>query len=81
MYPISFELDETKNRGSQQTHGVSFEEAQSVFLDEDAVQFYDEVHSDDEDRCIMVDLSSHLRLLLVVHTFREKDGVVRIISA
>ena len=45
------------------------------------MQFYDEVHSDDEDRYIMVGLSSHLRLLLVVHTFREKDGVIRIISA
>ncbi|TVR59868.1 MAG: BrnT family toxin [Spirochaetaceae bacterium] len=81
MYPVSFEWDETKNRDNQQTHGVSFEEAQSVFLDENAVQFYDEVHSDDEERYIMVRLSSHLRLLLVVHTFRETDGVIRIISA
>ena len=81
MYPISFEWDEEKNRANQQSHRVSFEEAQSVFLDEDALQFYDEVHSDDEDRYIMVGLSSHLRLLLVVHTFREKDGVIRVISA
>lgn len=46
-------------------HGVSFEEAQWVFLDENAVQFYDEVHSDNEDRYIMIGLSSHLRLLLI----------------
>ena len=54
MLPSSFEWDETKNLGNQRTHGVSFEEAQSVFFDENAVQFYDEVHSDDEDRYIMV---------------------------
>ena len=81
MYPISFEWDEAKNRSNQRSHGVSFEEAQSVFLDENAVQFYDEVHSDGEDRYIMVGLSSHLRVLLVVHTFRKEDGVIRLISA
>lgn len=81
MYPSSFEWDEAKNHGNQRTHGVSFEEAQSVFLDENAVQFYDEVHSEDKDRYIMVGLSSHLRVLLVVHTFREEDGVIRLISA
>ena len=81
MYPISFEWNETKNRSNRQSHGVSFEEAQSVFLDENAVQFYDDVHSDEEERFIMIGLSSHLRLLLVVHTFREKAGVIRIISA
>ncbi len=74
-------MERSEERGNQQNHGVSFEEAQSVFLDEDAVQFYDDVHSDDEDRYIMVGLSSHLRLLLVVHTFREEDGLIRIISA
>lgn len=58
-----------------------FEEAQSVFLDENAVQFYDELHSDHEDRFIMIGPSSHLRVPLVVHTFREEDGVIRLISA
>jgi uncharacterized DUF497 family protein len=81
MYRISFEWDQDKDRLNQQAHGVSFAEAQSVFLDESAVQFYDEGHSGDEDRYVMVGLSSHLRLLLVVHTYREEDRVIRVISA
>jgi uncharacterized DUF497 family protein len=81
MYARSFEWDESKNESNQRAHGVSFAEARSVFLDENAVQFFDEAHSDDEDRYIMVGLSSHLRVLLVVHTFREEDGVIRLISA
>ena len=60
---------------------VSFEEAQSVFLDENALQFYDKHHSGDEDRYVMVGLSSNLRPIPVVHTFREQDWVIRIISA
>lgn len=81
MYPVSFEWNERKSRSNVQKHGVSFYEAQSVFLDDDAVQYFDEPHSPHEDRYIMVGLSSHLRLLLVVHTVREKDNVIRIISA
>ncbi len=45
MYAISFEWHDAKSRRNQQTHGVSFEEAHSVFLDEDAVQFFDDFHS------------------------------------
>ena len=75
-----FEWDEAKNKRNQNDHGVSFQEAQWIFLDEDAIQFYDDDHSDDEDRYIMVGLSSHLRLLLVLHICRD-DDVIRIISA
>ncbi|MBN2711205.1 MAG: BrnT family toxin [Planctomycetes bacterium] len=81
MASISFEWDESKNRSNQKKHRVSFEEAQTVFLDEHAVQFFDEAHSGEEDRFLMLGLSSHLRVLLVVHAYREEDEVIRIISA
>ncbi len=81
MCDVTFEWDGKKNLSNQKKHGVSFEEAESVFLDERAVQFYDEEHSDKEDRYIMIGVSSHLRLLLVVHARRESDDVIRIISA
>ncbi len=81
MKPIRFAWDEKKNAANRKKHGVSFEEAQSVFFDEEAVQFFDEGHSSGEDRFFMLGLSSHLRLLIVVHTFQEEESVIRIISA
>lgn len=81
MHEFSFAWDEKKNQNGSNAHGVSFQEAQSVFLDESAVHFFDKAHSENEDRFIMIGLSSNLRVLLVVHTFREDDGVIRIISA
>jgi uncharacterized DUF497 family protein len=81
MLDIAFEWDERKNAENRRRHGVSFEEAQSVFLDEHAVQFFDESHSSSEDRFLMLGMSSHLRLLVVAHAFRERDSVIRIISA
>ena len=81
MSGISFEWDERKNAANRRKHDVSFEEAQSVFLDEDAVQFFDEPHSSSEERFLMLGRSSRLRLLLVAHTFRADDSVIRIISA
>ncbi|ADK81312.1 BrnT family toxin [Sediminispirochaeta smaragdinae] len=70
---IPFKWDKAKNAINIQKHGVSFEEAQSVF--------YDESHSDLEDRFIMLGFSSHLRLLVVCHCIRKKKSVIRIISA
>ncbi|MHC4505525.1 MAG: BrnT family toxin [Planctomycetota bacterium] len=81
MGDISFEWDERKSNENKSKHGVSFEEAQSVFLDERAVQFFDESHSSSEDRFLMLGMSSHFRLLVVVHAFRARDSVIRIISA
>ncbi|MHC4201763.1 MAG: BrnT family toxin [Planctomycetota bacterium] len=81
MGDISFEWDERKSNENRRKHGVSFEEAQSVFLDERAVQFFDEPHSSSEERFLMLGMSSHFRLLVVVHAFREGDSVIRIISA
>jgi uncharacterized protein len=78
---IRFEWDEQKDKINQQKHGISFEEAESVFLDDYAVQFWDEEHSQDEERFLLLGLSSKMRILLVVHCFREEDAIIRIISA
>jgi len=78
---IKFEWDPRKDSANQRKHGVSFEEAQSVFFDENAVQFYDEHHSEQEDRFIMLGLSIHSRVLVVCHCERESGNVIRIISA
>ncbi|MCT7970039.1 BrnT family toxin [Laspinema sp. D1] len=81
MKKIRFEWDEQKDKINQQKHGISFEEAESVFLDDYAVQFWDEEHSQDEERFLLLGLSSKMRILLVVHCFREEDAIIRIISA
>jgi len=81
MNEIRFEWDSEKAKLNAEKHGVTFEEAESVFYDEQAIQFYDDEHSEWEDRFLMLGLSVKLKLLLVCHCFREKDSVIRIISA
>lgn len=81
MNLIRFECDEYKNRINRKKHGVSFEEAQSVFYDENARLIYDPEHSEDEDRYVLLGMSSKLRLLVVCHCYRKEDNVIRIISA
>jgi uncharacterized DUF497 family protein len=81
MAELRFEWDERKNRENQRKHKVSFEEAQTVFLDESAIRFFDPDHSEDEDRFLMLGMSFTIRVLVVCHCFREDDLVVRIISA
>jgi hypothetical protein len=81
MSDITFAWDEKKNRANQKKHKVSFEEAQSVFFDEDAIEYFDPEHSDSEDRFIMLGLSAHMRVLVVCHCHRESNSVIRIISA
>ena len=78
---IRFEWDPRKDSANQRKHGVSFEEAQSVFFDENAVQFYDEHHSEHEERFIMLGLSIRSRILVVCHCERDSGNVIRIISA
>ena len=77
---IDFEWDENKNQLNQKKHNVSFSEAKSIFYDESAMQFFDEEHSDLEDRFLMLGTSLSQRLLLVCHCVREQH-VIRIISA
>ena len=81
MKNIGFAWDEKKNESNLKKHGVSFEEACSVFYDEAAVEFFDDEHSSAEDRFLMLGMSSGLRLLLVCHCYREDSGKIRIISA
>jgi len=62
-------------------HGVSFEEARTVFFDENAKVIDDPDHSESEDSFILLGVSGALRLLLVCHCYRQGDSVIRIISA
>jgi hypothetical protein len=77
---IKFEWNLSKARANLKKHGVSFEEAQSVFFDENAIQFFDSESSDEEERFLMLGLSENSRILLVCHCEREGE-VIRIISA
>ena len=60
---------------------MSFEEAKTIFFDEFGVQFFDEEHSSDEERFLMLGMSSGAKLLIVCHCEREHGAVIRIISA
>jgi uncharacterized DUF497 family protein len=78
---IKFEWDPPTAAANLKKHQVSFDEAKSVFYDEFAVQFFDEEHSSDEERFLMLGMSSGAKLLLVCHCEREHGEVIRIISA
>lgn len=81
MEKIEFEWDAKKAKTNLKKHAVSFEEAKTAFYDEDAIQFYDPDHSEDEDRYILLGNSLRLKTLVVCHCFRESDTIIRIISA
>ncbi|MBU6153363.1 MAG: BrnT family toxin [Bdellovibrionales bacterium] len=78
---MRFEWDEKKNRSNRQKHGIWFEEAQQVFDDVTAIRFYDTLHSDDEDRFVLLGMSGSSRTLVVVFCERESENKIRIISA
>ena len=78
---MNFEWDEDKAKINLQKHGVSFEEAQTVFYDENALLIDDPDHSEDEERFIILGLSAGTRLLVVCHCYRASETVIRIISA
>jgi hypothetical protein len=81
MGTLHFEWDDRKAAANAKEHGVSFDEAKSVFVDERAKLIDDPDHSEDEDRFVLLGLSSALRLLLVCHCYRSESNVIRIISA
>jgi hypothetical protein len=81
MTGLRFEWDNAKARENLRKHRVSFEEAQTVFLDDWALLLHDPEHSEDEERFVLLGLSSALRALVVCHTYRSDDAVIRIISA
>lgn len=78
---MRFEWNPAKAAANLRKHGVSFEEARTVFFDDFAVQFFDEEHSRDEERFVMLGMSSRTRILVVCHCERASGGIIRIISA
>lgn len=80
-FELDFTWDEPKHRRNKRKHGVTFEEAASVFLDPSAMSNFDLDHSEPEDRFVLLGMSSSPRLLLVCHCYRQESRVIRIISA
>lgn len=78
---VKFEWDENKNQANIKKHGISFEEAVTVFKDNSALILNDEIHSTDEDRFIIIGFSYKLNILVVCHCYRQNETVIRIISA
>ena len=81
MSDLRFEWDARKDAANRRKHGISFVEAETVFSDENALLLDDPGHSASEDRFVLLGLSSVLRLLVVSHTYREGDDIIRLISA
>ena len=81
MIELRFEWDHNKAKTNIEKHGISFEEAATVFDDEQAVLFDDPDHSQEEDRSILLGFSFMANMLIVCHCLREKGNVIRIISA
>src|SRR5260370_25959775 len=78
---LRFEWDARKATANSRPHGVSFEEAKTVFLDEEALLIPDEEHSSEEDRFVIMGFSVQPRILVVCHCYRQSGDVIRIISA
>ncbi len=78
---LRFEWDSAKAAANVRKHGVSFEEARTVFEDDEALIIPDPAHSVGEERFVLLGLSAALRVLVVVHCEREGGAVIRIVSA
>ncbi|HBL15417.1 MAG: hypothetical protein A2X36_11540 [Elusimicrobia bacterium GWA2_69_24] len=76
-----FQWDPAKARSNARKHGVSFEEAQSVFYDENARFMADPEHPGGEERFLLLGMSSNPRILVVCHCYREAESLIRLISA
>ena len=81
MNSLRFEWDPRKANANLKKHGISFEEAKSVFYDDRARLIDDPDHSDDEDRFVLLGLSHSLRIVVVCHCYRGDGDLIRIISA
>lgn len=81
MTSLRFEWDERKNASNVKKHGVSFEDAQTAFSDDQGLVIEDPDHSASEDRFVLLGMSSALRLLVVCHCVRDDGDVIRLISA
>ena len=78
---LAFEWDDVKNEINRKIHGISFEEARSVFDDKDALLISDPEHSEEEARFITLGYGLRANLLVVCHCYRDQDSVISIISA
>jgi len=78
---VTFNWDPAKALRNVQAHGVTFEEARTAFGDEDGILIFDPEHSQSEERFLLLGISSRLRLLVVVHCYRESETTIRLISA
>lgn len=78
---IKFEWDENKNQTNKQKHGIGFEEAQTVFYDDNAILFDDPEHSEEEERFLIIGITSNEKICIVSHCYRENDKKIRLISA
>lgn len=78
---LSFTWDPRKNMQNQRKHGITFEEARTVFFDENALIFNDPDHSDYEERFLLLGYSAIGNILVVVHCYRHSENEIRIISA
>jgi uncharacterized DUF497 family protein len=76
-----FEWESRKANANVKKHGITFEEAKSVFYDDHAKLLDDPDHSDEEERFVLLGLSHTLRVLLVCHCYRSEGNIIRIISA
>ena len=81
MQDLRFEWDQRKNTQNKRKHGVSFEEAETVFLDDRALLLDDPDHSGREERLVLLGMSATLRMLVVCHCYRASGHVIRLISA
>jgi uncharacterized DUF497 family protein len=81
MHGLRFEWDEANDRANKRKHGVSFEGAQTVFLDEKAIRYFDPDHSATQDRFLILGMGFQLRVLVVCHCYRADELLIRVISA
>ena len=81
MSGVSLEWDPKKAQANLKKHRVSFEEAVTVFFDENALLINDPDHSDEEERFVLMGFSDRLRILVVSHCYRRHAQIIRIISA
>ena len=81
MNTLKFDWDKSKATKNLVKHKVSFKEAQSVFDDDFARLIPDPDHSESEERFILLGLSCSLRVLVVVHCYKDEENIIRLISA
>jgi len=77
---MRFQWDQNKNLANIKKHNIPFEEAKTVFFDDNARLISDPKHSITEEHFIILGFSNKLRLLIVVHTYKERNDIIRIIS-